>query len=132
MRGVAAGLAVLVLVASPAGAASRPELDGPTQLDMNAQALARLRVADAELNRVYKRVAAGATPAGRQRLRAAQRAWITFRDLDCEARSGARGGSMRQMIVFACLEAVTDARAATLKSLLDCSEGDTSCSGHRD
>jgi len=64
------------------------------------------------------------------RLRAAQRAWIAFRDLDCQARAGSRGGSFHPAALQLCLERLTDERTATLKRELACEEGDLSCGGH--
>lgn len=98
---------------------------------MNVQAAARYRMADAELNAAYREIMAQASPAGRHRLRAAQRAWITFRDLDCTARAGSRGGSFHPAALSLCLEAATDARTATLRREVACEEGDMGCGGHR-
>jgi uncharacterized protein YecT (DUF1311 family) len=122
----------LALLATPAVAQKRPELDGPSQLDMNQQAITRLRMADQELNAVYNELMAAATPGGRERLRATQRAWIAFRDLECESRVGARGGSFRKALIPMCLEAVTDERTRALQSQVDCQEGSGACSGPRE
>jgi len=99
---------------------------------MNIQAGARHEMADKELNRVYAKLVAEASPEGRQRLRAAQRAWIAFRDLDCAARAGSRGGSFYSASLSLCLEAVTDERTRTLQAELDCAEGDMGCGGHKE
>lgn len=125
-----AGATAAILVASPAFGAPRPELEGPTQLDMNQQANARFRAADQELNATYRKLVAQASPGGRERLRQAQRAWVAFRDLDCAARAGSRGGSFHPAAVSLCLEAVTDARTRTLDAELHCAEGDMGCGGH--
>lgn len=132
MRGgvLVAGAAAAILMAPPAFGAPRPELAGPTQLELNQQADARFKAADQELNATYRRLVAEATPGGRERLRHAQRAWIAFRDLDCAARAGARGGSFHPAAVSLCLEAVTDARTRTLDAELHCAEGDMGCGGH--
>lgn len=130
-RLVLAALAAACL-AAPAGAQERrPELDGPSQGAMNAQAQARYRIADRELNAVYRKLLAAASPNGQARLRAAQRAWIRFRDLDCEARAGARGGSFHPAARLLCLEGATDQRTAALEAELDCEEGDMACGGVR-
>lgn len=120
------------MAALPATAQPRPELAGPTQYDMNVQAAARRALADKALNQAYAKLIAEASPAGRERLRAAQRAWIAFRDLDCAARAGARGGSFYPASLSLCLERATDARTETLKAELACAEGDLSCGGHRE
>ncbi|MBL8556229.1 MAG: DUF1311 domain-containing protein [Phenylobacterium sp.] len=119
-----------MLVAGAAESAEkRPEFDGPSQPDMNRQAAARYAIADRELNAAYRKLAAAASPDGKARLRAAQRAWIAFRDLDCEARAGSRGGSFHPAAVSLCLEGVTDDRTRTLQAELDCEEGDMGCGG---
>ena len=125
---VAAG-ALLVLTTPPAQAQNRPELDGRTQLEINAQAGQRFRMADDQLNAAYAKLMATASPDGRERLRAAQRAWVAFRDLDCEARAGSRGGSFHSAAVLLCREALTDERTRTLKHELACEEGDLGCGG---
>lgn len=99
---------------------------------MNVQAGVRREMADQALNRVYARIMAEASPEGRQRVRAAQRAWIAFRDLDCAARAGSRGGSFYPASLSLCLEAATDERTKVLQAELDCSEGDMACGGHRE
>lgn len=121
---------IAALIAGAAIAQPRPELDGPSQADMNAQAAARHRIADKELNAVYAKLVATASPDGRQRLRSAQQAWIRFRDLDCDARAGSRGGSFYPAARLLCLETVTDDRTRTLQAELDCEEGDMGCGGH--
>lgn len=87
-------------------------------------------MADAELNDVYRRLMATASPDGKVRLRAAQRAWVAFRDLDCEARAGSRGGSFHPAAVSLCLETATEERTRTLRGELECDDGDMGCGGH--
>lgn len=122
--------AALLLVASPALAAPRPNLDGPSQLDMNVQAGKRHQMADQDLNKAYAKAMAEASPDGKLRLRAAQRAWVTFRDLDCAARTGSRGGSFYPAALSLCLEEVADARTKVLEAEMACEEGDMRCGGH--
>jgi uncharacterized protein YecT (DUF1311 family) len=128
---LAAGLAASLLILSPAAGQPRPEQDGPTQHDMNVVAAQGHRAADEALNNVYGQLMAQASSGGRTRLRAAQRAWIRFRDLDCAARAGSRGGSFYPASLARCLEAATEDRTKTLRAELDCPEGDMSCAGHR-
>lgn len=131
-RSLAACAAAISLAALPAFGQTRPELDGPTQLDMNRQAAVRYRIADRELNQTYRQLVAQASADGRERLRLAQRAWIAFRDLDCAARAGSRGGSFHPAAVSLCLEQVTDERTRVLKAELTCADGDMGCGGHID
>ena len=50
----------------------------------------------------------------------AQRAWISYRDAQCEAEGfQARGGSMEPMLVAGCLANLSDTRTKELKALSD-------------
>lgn len=64
----------------------------------------------------------------KKQLVSAQRAWIQFRDTECEfASSGVSGGSIETLIFLGCAERLTRARIADLKTYLQCQEGDLSC-----
>ena len=81
-------------------------------------ALARDR-ADAELNKVYRELIKDTGAAERAKLRAAQLAWIKFRDAHCDYRSiGNKGGSIYPMVVSFCLAGVTNARVKELQEIL--------------
>ena len=50
----------------------------------------------------------------------AQRAWVNFRDAECEAAGfQARGGTMEPMLVAGCIAELTDARTKQLKELAE-------------
>ena len=58
----------------------------------------------------------------------AQRAWIAYRDAECNFSSAnAEGGSVYPMVVSTCLDDLTKARTDTLKGYLSCEEGDLAC-----
>lgn len=109
--------------------AQQPNCKDPqTQTDMNICAGQAYQAADAELNREYKKTIAGMKQTdanlpkelkgAEEALRAAQRAWITYRDKTCEAYGfGARGGTMESMLVGQCLADVTRNRTNELKEL---------------
>lgn len=123
--------ALLILVFSPSSllAQGQPNCKDPqTQTEMNICAGMDYKAADAELNRIYRSVIAhmkdidadlppelkGAEKA----LRAAQRAWIPYRDKACESYGFlARGGSMESMLVGHCLTEVTRNRTRELKAI---------------
>jgi uncharacterized protein YecT (DUF1311 family) len=71
--------------------------------------------ADKELNRVYLRVRSILSPEKLNDLTGAQRAWVKYRDLTCNAEyrlyDGGTGGPVTRL---ACLAAVTQERIATL------------------
>lgn len=101
--------------------------DPQTQADMNQCAGREAADADAELNMIYKEVVAhyekmdraSETTEGVKRLRAAQRAWIAFRDAQCElAGYEALGGSMETLLVSRCEADLTKRRAAELRQML--------------
>lgn len=101
-----------------------------TQLDMNQCAARNFDSADAELNRVYRQVAdrLASDPEGLAKLKAAERAWIAFRDAQCTfATMAVEGGSIQPMILHECNEAETRARTRTLQGYLECQEGDFAC-----
>src|SRR3954466_8836534 len=95
--------------AATAQASFSPSTCGVEQIQpaLNYCAWRRYRVADAELNRVYRRATAADTGAVLVALRAAQRAWVRFRDAHCNYVAAMyEGGSMRPMQQGACLEEV--------------------------
>ncbi|HWT58626.1 MAG TPA: lysozyme inhibitor LprI family protein [Rhizobium sp.] len=101
-----------------------------TQSDMTSCEAARHETADKALNVQYKKTRAalaavdkdldGDRKGAEQALVKAQRAWIDYRDAECDA-SGfqARGGTMEPMLVAGCLANITDKRTKELKELED-------------
>ncbi|MBO1074075.1 lysozyme inhibitor LprI family protein [Roseomonas marmotae] len=101
-----------------------------TQADMNECAGDGLRKADAALNEAYQQIMARLRPdaPARQALRDAQRAWIRFRDGECDfATIGVEGGSIRPMLAAQCRQRLTEERLAQLRRYLSCREGDLDC-----
>ena len=90
-----------------------------TQFELN-QCAARARDrADAELNKVYRELMKDAGATERAKLRAAQLAWIKFRDAHCDYESvGNKGGTIYPMVVSFCLAGVTNARVKQLQEIL--------------
>jgi uncharacterized protein YecT (DUF1311 family) len=131
MRGRALVLLAVITLGSAQDvrAQKRPELHGPSQREMNAQAATRRQMAESQMAEVYLKLVAKASPSGRERLKAAQDAWARFRELDCEARAGSRGGSFHPAAMSLCLEHMADRRRGALQSELDCKEGDMGCGG---
>ncbi|ROO33622.1 MULTISPECIES: lysozyme inhibitor LprI family protein [unclassified Pseudomonas] len=101
-----------------------------TQGEMNQCAAQEKKAADDELNRLYKQITARLkdNPGAKQLLVKAQRAWIGFRDAECNfSASGVEGGSVYPLIYGNCVTALTKARVETFKTYLKCKEGDLSC-----
>jgi len=126
------GAAVLLsLAASSAFADDAPDCTSPqTQADMTICAGKDYEKADKQLNAAYQKVrkqlaerdktadesGKGAVDA----LVAAQRAWVAFRDANCDAFGfQARGGTMEPMLVAGCIAELTDARTKQLKELAE-------------
>lgn len=100
------------------------------QATMNACADRVLRESDARLNRVYWSLTDKVTDEGRDRLRSAERAWISYRDKQCAFETaGMEGGSAYPMLLAACRDELTRTQADRLARQLDCEEGDLSCGG---
>ncbi|PST22410.1 DUF1311 domain-containing protein [Mesorhizobium plurifarium] len=138
MRAAAPALGLL-LCCTGSAVAQQPEPDcrkAVTQMDLNICADRDYRSADEELNRTYRLAVAAMQAADKElggidaayvgalaALKKAQRAWIGYRDGQCElAGFEARGGSMEPMLVSGCLAELTRKRTAELKKLVDSQE----------
>ncbi|THK38307.1 lysozyme inhibitor LprI family protein [Ensifer sp. MPMI2T] len=136
MRMFAPLAGVLVLSAVSAVAQEQPAVDcqnAVTQMDMNICAGQDYDRADADLNKIYKQAVAAmkakdkelgeidaAYVGAEEALKKAQRAWIGYRDGQCQlAGFEARGGSMEPMLVSGCLAELTRKRTTELKQLLE-------------
>ncbi|HZG52354.1 MAG TPA: lysozyme inhibitor LprI family protein [Pyrinomonadaceae bacterium] len=90
-----------------------------TQSELNGCAARARERADAELNRVYRQLMREAGGTERAKLRAAQLAWVKFRDAQCDYESvGNKGGSIYPMVYGFCQAKVTATRARQLREIL--------------
>ena len=129
-------VAGIVAFAPLALAQEEPQVDcenAMTQSDINICANQDYAAADKELNAVYRTTMTAMQATDKElgeidqnyvgaveALKKAQRAWIGYRDGQCElAGFEARGGSMEPMLVSGCLADVTKKRTADLKSLTE-------------
>jgi uncharacterized protein YecT (DUF1311 family) len=103
--------------------------DSGVQSLMNICASFYYNAADMELNETYQALMKQlTTKTAREKLIKAQRAWIAFRDLECEYSSdGWSGGSGHGMIVVSCYASLSKERTAHLKEHLNCTQ--PSCPG---
>ena len=94
---------------------------GQTQAEMNQQAAADFRKADTQLNAIYGKVKAALDAEAQEKLKVAQRAWITFRDAeaDLQADATARGGTMAPCLYNGVRQQLTETRIEELKALLE-------------
>jgi len=123
---------LLILMAALSSAALGDECDDAVdQLTLNACADQAFRKADEELNAVYKKLQSRKmddAQAGKL-LIAAERAWVAFRDAECEFDAAdSIGGSIYPMIYSGCLERLTKARIEQFDRYLRCEEGEVACS----
>lgn len=94
-----------------------PCANAQSQLEMNMCWGKEYKAADARLNSAYREFTAKLNPEETAQLKAAQLAWIKFRDANCEFVADAyKGGSIRPMIAAMCLADVTNARTSELKA----------------
>lgn len=113
-----------------------PYLRAQTQSQMTADACSAYKKADLSLNDTYKKVLAGYANENvfLQKFKAAQRAWIAFRDAQLEALypaadKQAEYGSMYSTCRCAALQELTEQRTKELQKWLDgVPEGET-CRG---
>jgi uncharacterized protein YecT (DUF1311 family) len=115
---VGALLLLLAPAVAPQGGQHPCEGEG-TQFEATECAGREYKKADAELNKVYQQVWQQEDKGGQARLRAAQLAWLKFRDAECEYEAGDYiGGTMRPMVAAFCLAAVTHERTRQLQEIL--------------
>lgn len=129
-----------ILICGPALAqndADQPKIDcenAQTQADMNSCAALDFQKADKALNVQYKKTRAAMVAidadldtglkGAEQALVKAQRAWVDFRDSQCDAEGfEARGGTMEPLLVSGCKTRLTETRTKELKALADGPEG---------
>lgn len=89
------------------------------QFELNRCAARARDKADAELNKLYQQLMRAADVTEREKLRAAQLAWIKFRDAHCDYETiGNKGGSIYPMVVGFCLARVTNERVKQFREIL--------------
>jgi len=93
---------------------------GASQSDLNQCAGDEFQKADARLNRIYANLLKQMKGPAVEKLKAAERVWIQYRDLHCEAaRYEYEGGSMSPMVFAQCMATTTEHRIEGLKAAYD-------------
>ncbi len=108
----------IIIIAALLSAARNP-CDGSTTREVEQCLAADLARADAELNRYYaaatKRLTEQQDTAALAKLRAAERAWIAYRDAECDAIYESWGqGTIRGAMNLRCRITLAEARTATI------------------
>jgi uncharacterized protein YecT (DUF1311 family) len=102
---------------SAAQAKKQPCANAQTQSEMNQCAIDEFRKADAELNGIYQQLLLKTDR--QEKLKAAQRAWIAFREADCEYEaSESEGGTMEPLLRYSCYGKATKTRLNQLRVAL--------------
>lgn len=121
---------VLACLTLPAAAQEVDCANAMAQQDLNQCAYTEWEAADADLNVAFQDAIdlmqswdadlPEDEKGGAQALKAAQRAWITFRDKACEAEGYAmKGGSAEPLLVYGCMRQLTEDRTGQLKAMTE-------------
>jgi uncharacterized protein YecT (DUF1311 family) len=102
------------LTDGPVSTSQDPCPGASTQEELNICAAKRFRMADDEMNRVYERIRLGLASDRRVMLVQAQRVWMKYRDLDCQAEAKFKRGSLAPTRQGFCLRDITEDRTKDL------------------
>ncbi|MGF6756170.1 uncharacterized protein YecT (DUF1311 family) [Paraburkholderia sp. GAS42] len=121
--------AIVLLFTSASAVAADIDCKNPmNQASMNMCASRDFKASDKKLNETYRALSTKSSRAGRDKLQKAQRAWLAWRDAQCEFNTlGSVDGSVHPMVHAACLDQLTQAQTKLLSEQLHCQEGDMSC-----
>lgn len=127
------GAVVLAALAVSLGFGSEAALaacKGTTQMELNECAGADFKRSDAAMNAAYAKLMKRIGPTAQDGLKAAQRAWLSYRDKSCDLEALAvEGGSIQPLVRAECLSQLTAERTKMLNGYLTCGDGDTNCVG---
>lgn len=114
-------MAFLLLAGMPATGAiaqQAPCQNANTQLEMNQCADQQAKNADKTLNSVYHIVMEKIGPEDKLNLRAAEQAWIRYRDTNCSGEAALyKGGSIAPLIESTCLAKNTQERTEEIRRI---------------
>lgn len=101
--------------------AQQPNCKSPqTTVDMNICSTQEFKTADTKLNQLYQQLLPKINSKQKQRLTAAQRTWVKFRDETCDYSAGHfEGGSVAPSIYGYCRARVTKERIKDLEGYLE-------------
>ncbi|MFD1197482.1 lysozyme inhibitor LprI family protein [Brucella gallinifaecis] len=119
-----------ILFSSTAFASSTECEDAQDQTTMTKCANDELSKADKQLNTNYKEIEKRLADddEAKRLLVTSQRAWVKFRDAECNFSSSATvGGSIHPMMLASCRAQLTEDRNKQFMNYLNCAEGDLTC-----
>ncbi len=109
-------LLLFVVMVPDLSAADKDCKDAVSTAEMRTCANERYKAADAELNRVYRQLASQLSDQRRAKLKAAQKAWIAFRDKNAAfVASVVADGTMYPILEVMALTTATKQRTEQLK-----------------
>ena len=122
----------LVLLAASATAGDADDIDcskAMNQNDMNICADKDYQASDKKLNAVYAKVMAALGDENyKTKLKAAERAWVAYRDTECAFETAENeGGSIHPLVYSGCLTKLTNARTKDLQAYLECFKDADKC-----
>ena len=95
------------------------EKSGGVTSDMQDCIATELVRQDARLNKAYKAAMTPLSAPRKKQLLAAQRAWLAFRDANCQFYADPEGGSAARLVANDCVLSATASRATELENLVD-------------
>jgi len=119
----------VMLTAAWSADAAESCTDAETQAAMNDCSGQTFEEADQALNSIYREIMQrlAGEPETIDRLKQAQRAWISFRDAECSFVLSNAQGTISSALNSPCMADLTQQRAETLRGFLQCEEGDLIC-----
>lgn len=129
MRGLKIGIITMVVSSFAAIAAAQADdcQNASSQAALNECYGKAYKKSDTELNNIFKTLQHRTDDAElKKKLTQSQRAWIAFRDAECDMQTFG-GGSISGMAYSICLSELTTQRIDDLKKYLKCDEGDSNC-----
>jgi uncharacterized protein YecT (DUF1311 family) len=94
--------------------------DAISNYDMKVCESKNLDEQDKRLNDLYKKLMAKNDKEGQAKLKSAQRAWMAYRDAECEyAADSMRGGTGEGLVALGCLSGKTKDRADELQDYVE-------------
>ncbi|MDH2918648.1 MAG: lysozyme inhibitor LprI family protein [Sideroxydans sp.] len=95
------------------------ERSGGATADMLDCIAAEKKLQDARLNKAYKEVVAQLPPPRKKQLQDAQRAWLKYRDANCNFYADPEGGTMATVNSNDCVMSTTASRAKELEGFME-------------
>ena len=116
-------------MAAPVSAQEDVDCSDPQNtVEMRFCASQEFEEADRALNAAYRELTERLDEEPLAILKRSQRAWVSFRDAECEFQAyWTKGGTASPQIGTQCMATLTQARVKQLEAYVNCEEGDMTC-----